>query len=164
MIRLDKITYLTIELALFSSYTMGFGDVEKETGYTKKQFEEVDNKYADKDNYNLDEVDLPVIIKALEWMLIIRDESELLGITNNEGLNLLDLLKQRTSEIKMEDWCHSHTQRAANKKYYGDTAKGNVLITTDKGDPTVFPNSKPSEYIKKSSSKDLLLRNTDTET
>jgi|GEM_PF-6437935 len=158
MLNLDKYTYSTINLALFSCYTMGFGDVESETGYPKEQFETLDKKYDGFQNYQIDEKDLPIIIKALEWMLVIRDESELLDISHEQGLKLLDLLRHQKADIKITDWSDIKVENLPGKEYHGDTKKGNVFIKTDKGESTVFPNSDPSEYIRKSSSKDLSLR------
>ena len=105
-IKVDKTTYYTIVKVLFHGYLLTHKDVSR-IGYTKEQFKQLDEKYKNKQEYYFDNVDLPVIIKGLEWMMGVQDgidDSVLLDINRQQGFKLLDLLKESKSEIKSKDW------------------------------------------------------------
>lgn len=108
MIQIDKFTNVTISSALLHCHSMSIGDIKAESGYPSDVFEKLEKKYSDQIT-SIDEVDLPIIIKALEWMLVIRDESNLLDINHKQGLELINLLKNaengQVSVITAHQWC-----------------------------------------------------------
>lgn len=101
MIKLDKITYSTLVLALFNCYTGEYNDMDKAL---VQQFEQLDKKYKSTRGGGIDELDLPVFINALEQLLVKRNDWDILQVERSEGLKLLDLLRQSKQEIKASDW------------------------------------------------------------
>lgn len=107
MIKLDEYTYHIINLALFNSFTMNFGDVEKETGYTKDQLSDLENKYSPNKIVDLEENDISIISEILKWLMGEEeksDASDTLGIERQQGLKLAGLIEKKPAEINKLDW------------------------------------------------------------
>ncbi len=89
---------------------MSVGDIEKESGYPAEVYENLEKKYTNQVD-SIENEDLPIIIKSLEWMLVTRDESTLLDIDHKQGLVLIDLLKKalngEVENITAHQWCFS---------------------------------------------------------
>ncbi|MEN9558318.1 MAG: hypothetical protein RL141_687 [Candidatus Parcubacteria bacterium] len=88
------------------SYTLNYGDVASDTGYAKQQFEELDKKYKERKEYEIDDSDLPLLIKGMEWLLVMKDDSDVLQIDRADGLRLLELIKSGKKEIQSSDWSY----------------------------------------------------------
>ena len=104
MITTDEFTFRLLKNALFDSYTSNREDIELRTGYSNQFFKELDEKYKIKKDNIIADDDLPVFVKALEWMLVVEDDSDILQIDRADGLKLLELLKNDKNDIKREDW------------------------------------------------------------
>lgn len=106
-IDLDNTTYQIVCLSIFNSYTMGFGDVEKDTGFSKKRFEELDRKYSTEVNKSIDHKDLAVIVSGLKWLIGVEgisDATDTLDITRDQGARLINLLESKQPYIQEQDW------------------------------------------------------------
>ncbi len=104
MITLDKFTFLVLIDVLDSCSTIEYGNVESHTGYTKRQFEELYKKYNKNQKFTFEKSDLPIIIKGLEWMLVAKDDSDILQIDRHDGIKLINLLKLAKDKISIENW------------------------------------------------------------
>lgn len=106
-IYVDEITYETLTLAIYNSYTMDFGNVEDETPFSKEQYEQIDRKYTDSSNEFIWRNDISIFISAMKWLMgreKVSDSSDTLDITRTQGLKLIELLKLGNKEINERDW------------------------------------------------------------
>lgn len=108
MIKTDKNTYFVIRSLFLNCSDLEDGDIKKEIGYSQDFFESLYNKYRESDDSIIKREDLPAVIKGLEWMLVIRDNSTFLDISLKQGLNLLKLLKEvqnsKSDKITSDQW------------------------------------------------------------
>lgn len=104
MLKLDKHTKLVILDAVESCSEANPEVIEKDTGHKVEQFEKLVEKYGNFDIEGIDLDDLPIIVKALEWMLVIKNDSDILQIHREDGLRLLELLSQKKNEINESAW------------------------------------------------------------
>lgn len=104
MIKLDKNTNLVILDAIESCSEADPLVIKNDTGKNIEEFVKLKEKYADLQNDGINEDDLSLVIAALQWMLVVKDDSDILQIHKDDGLRLLELLSQKKNEISESAW------------------------------------------------------------
>jgi hypothetical protein len=97
----DKNTYFTVTRVLAHCFLLEHNGDVSVTGYSKKEYEELDKKYGGEHEYFFDSIDLPAIIKGTEWML---GDVDLLDINQTQAAKLLEVLKSSKTSITSDDW------------------------------------------------------------
>ncbi|MCC7356756.1 MAG: hypothetical protein IT410_04075 [Candidatus Doudnabacteria bacterium] len=104
MIKFDQYTWLVIIEAIDSCSEADPELIEKETGFQLQQFEDFKEKYVNSIQKSMNQDDLPIVVAALEWMLVTKNDSDILQIHKEDGLRLLELLSQKRGEIREAAW------------------------------------------------------------